>query len=152
MPVDHINETNSHHQIDSPSIDNASIHHEPTTPVVTPSRPQVTQQHTQFEALAEGPQSRPPVQDNTGVRLNADSSKLNAFRQRLGNPPAGHAPDGGVATAGMAHGAMNDQMHQMMWFQQGMASMQMQEKMFVSTLEFEKQLAGDMAELAKPIR
>lgn len=151
MPVDNVNEPDSHHHIDSANIDDVSTHHEPTTPVVTPTRPQATP-HTQFEALADGPPSRPPVQDNTGLRLNADSSKLNAFRQRVGSQPTGQAPDDGVKTAGMTHTAMNDQMHEMMWFQQGMASMQIREKMFVSTLEFEKQLAGDMAKLSEPIR
>ncbi|HTH73835.1 MAG TPA: hypothetical protein VL635_05460 [Trinickia sp.] len=151
MPVDNVNEPNSHHHIDSTSLDDASIHHEPTTPVVPSSRPQVTP-HTQFEALADGPPSRPPVQDNTGVRLNADSSKLNAFRQRLSSPPPDHAPNDGSNAPGMAHDAMRARMHEMMWFEQGMTGMQIEQKMFVSALEFEKQLAADVAKLSEPIR
>lgn len=158
MPVDHVHDSDtdsvSNHHIDPASTDTSSVQREPTSPAVTSSRPQVAS-HTQFEALAENNPARTPAQDNTGLRLNADSTSLNAFKQRRGSStaaPAQHGAEHMSHSTARVDDAMGDRMEKMMALEARMANRQIDLKMLEMGLDFAKQLAGAVAKQAEPIR
>ena len=153
MTVDNVTDNVNSHHIDPASTD--TVHHEPTTSTPTPSsRPQVTQ-HSQFEALAENNPPRPQAQDNTGLRLNADSAKLAAFKNGRGAKPMDHMQqmsENGVNVAGSADNMMDSHMEKMLAFELNMGNRQMFVTMVNSGLEFVKHLTGQVAKQSEPIR
>lgn len=152
MPVDNHVSTNP---FESAHVDTAHIQQEAPATVAN-ERPQHTSTNPFAGSLDNNPY-RAAMQDQSGVRLNADHSKLAAFRQSKADlfGGAGALPPGEPQRfenkwsdlAG--HGANSAEMKQ---FAVQTAHEQIDLKLLAATLKMEKQLAGLVAEMSEPIR
>ena len=152
MPVDNHVSTNP---FESAQVDADHIQQEaPAT--ASNERPQRPSTNPFAGSLDKNP-FRAAMQDQSGVRLTADHSKLAAFKQSkadvFGSPtphPGGEAHRLENKWGDLAgHGANSAEMKQ---FAVASAHEQIELTMLKATLKMEKQLAGMVAEMSEPIR
>ncbi|WP_206956709.1 hypothetical protein [Trinickia acidisoli] len=149
MPVDNI----STNPFESAPLETENAHQETTAPV-SQEKPSFPSSNP-FAELINKEESRTPIQDTTGLRLNANMSKLNAFKQSRGEQligQSGRVGDEGVHMAGEANHVMDNKMERMMQMQEDAAERQMTLKMFETSLEFQKDLVGGVARMSQKIQ
>jgi hypothetical protein len=152
MPVDNHVSTNP---FESAHVDTTPIQQEAPTTAAN-ERPQRPSTNPFAGALDNNPY-RAAMQDQSGVRLNADHSKLSAFRQSkadlfgsAGAHPIGEAQRFENKWSDLAgHGENSAEMKQ---FAVQAAHEQIDIRFLEATLKMQKQLAGLVADMSEPIR